>query len=134
MNRQTLPTRRPSINAVVHWNNRDVHFTVSLHPRSGLPMEVFADLPKDGDLAYALRDAAILVSVARQYGVPDDVMRKSLVRTVVNGVKDGVYGPYEVFASLVGVVVDVLLSLPIVAADDPNLISVPKTAAPGGEA
>lgn len=86
MTRELLPERRASFNFTVAIQGEKYHVTVGYYP-DGRPGEVFVDRiytkssAKVGTLLDSLcRDAAILVSMALQYGAPPDVMAHAISR------------------------------------------------------
>ncbi|MCY4480440.1 MAG: hypothetical protein OXB97_11150 [Rhodospirillales bacterium] len=57
--------------------------TIGFHPDDGDPLEVFlrpASARSGSDLQFLADDAAIILSLCLQYGVPIDVIGKSLSR------------------------------------------------------
>ena len=80
MNRQPLPQRRSSENFVVHALNTRMTMTVGYYP-DGRPGEVFTSDIKVGSAVDAIsRDAAILLSLCMQYGVPLGVVAGAVTR------------------------------------------------------
>lgn len=80
--RHRLPSRRQTYTAAfVHQGKRFVG-SASLYPGKGKPEwgEIFLNYPKGGEVSDLARDAAVLVSVALQYGAPLTEIRKSLTR------------------------------------------------------
>lgn len=72
--REMLPNKRRSETFSVEVNNMHMMMTVGYYP-DGRPGEVFVSNIKSGTTADAMfRDAAIILSVALQHGVPMDVL------------------------------------------------------------
>lgn len=82
MARDVLPQRRPSEVVETDWQGHALTVTVGIyphdHPRAGQAGEVFADTVKGGQMAAALADACVLLSLALQNGVPAADLAKSL--------------------------------------------------------
>lgn len=76
--RVPLPHRRPSWTTSVRFRDTLLEVTVGFDGL-GVAREVFATGPKAGsDMAHALSDACVAVSVALQHGVPAEAMAKSM--------------------------------------------------------
>lgn len=80
MIRQRLPQRRPAVSETVTAGARHYQATVGFD-LAGQPREVFLGGAQDGsELAAILADAAIVVSIALQYGIPAAELGRSLSR------------------------------------------------------
>lgn len=104
MTRSTLPQRRSNITRAVEWNGHAFTVTIGLDPDTWQPAEVFADTAKGGDMAAALADACVILSIALQYGIAPADLAKSLGRVPVLWAGEGVDGP----ASPVGAIVEAI--------------------------
>lgn len=102
--RTALPHRRSNITRAVEWNGHSFTVTIGLDPVTWQPAEVFADTAKGGDMAAALADACILISIALQHGIGVEAMSKSLGRIPVIWGGEGSDAP----ASPVGAVLEAL--------------------------
>jgi len=81
--RQNLPNRRFSINRTIEHERHTYEVTIGVYPDEFRPGEVFVQCTKIGSHVEALgRDAAVLLSLALQHGIPIDLLRKTLQRTV----------------------------------------------------
>jgi hypothetical protein len=77
--RRRLPNRRPSTNFDIE--SRGLRFTVTSTIEGGELREVFINNHKAGSAAGIMAsDAAVVCSIALQYGVPVEVIRKALMR------------------------------------------------------
>ena len=95
MSRQKLPQRRVSETFNLVFKNQPITATIGFYP-DGNVGEIFVDVAKTGnDLAHIARDAAIVVSIALQFGAPVEAIRHAITRN-----SDG--AP----ASIVGAVID----------------------------
>jgi hypothetical protein len=101
MTRRILPQRRRAETfTVIHWNQPFV-VTAGFFD-DGTPGEVFVDARKTGgDVEAIARDAAVVISLALQHGVPIDAIRHAVTR-------NGSGAP----ASILGAVVDALAGVP----------------------
>lgn len=92
--REMLPGRRPAVNARIEVG--DFHMTMGVgFYADGRPAEVFVSDVKAGSHMDAVaRDAAILLSIAMQYGLPLAEISKSLTQ-------DGQGKPSSVIGELV---------------------------------
>lgn len=78
--RERLPNRRPSISFGFECNGLRYTATVSFF-RDGRLAEIFLGNRKSGSHSdAAAKDSAVVCSIALQYGVPVDVIRKALLR------------------------------------------------------
>ena len=94
--RRVLPRRRAAENNLRFWNQL---FTVTVgFYADGTPGEVFIDGGKTGqDIQSTARDAAVVLSLALQHGVPPETIRHAVTR-----------GASEEPASILGAIVDAL--------------------------
>lgn len=80
--REPLPTRRAAETVEVRHGPLSFTLTVGRF-EDGRPAEIFADGFKSGaDVRESLRDAAVLASLALQYGCPLETIRHALARDV----------------------------------------------------
>jgi hypothetical protein len=105
MAREPLPDRRMALTRTLgRFDGPDVEVTVGYYD-DGSPGEIFLSGGKEGSLLrFVLADAAVLVSIALQHGIPLDVMIRTLLREPVGDEKDGITRP----ASPLGVVLETL--------------------------
>ncbi len=100
MNRHRLANRHQSENFNFECNN--LHYTATVSRIDGEVVELFLNnhlVNSDADVN--ARDAAVIFSIARQYGVPIDVMRDALMRDM-NGRASGPLGrAIDIVSSLV---------------------------------
>jgi hypothetical protein len=92
MTRTILPQRRPhEAISFVHWQQR-FHAGLGRDHVNGPILEVWINTGKSGTQAetYA-RDAAVLISLGLQYGVPLSVMRRAIMRDL-DGAASGPIG------------------------------------------
>ena len=93
--RQALPQRRAAETFNIRFWNQPFTVTVGFFAE-GTPGEVFIDSRKTGgDVESIARDAAVLLSLALQHGVPPETIRHAVTR-----------GASEEPASILGAVVD----------------------------
>ncbi len=79
--RQRLPNRRPSHFETLAVDGQVITACVGFDPTTGQPREVFLNGGKEGSQFDAiLADAATIISVALQHGVPLDALAKSVGR------------------------------------------------------
>lgn len=79
--RQRLPNRRPSHTETLEVAGQVFTATVGFDPESGQPRELFMSAGKEGSMLNALlADAAVVISVALQSGVPAAALAKSVGR------------------------------------------------------
>ena len=79
--RARLPNRRPSHVETLEVDDQVITACVGFDPATGQPREVFLNGGKEGSQFDAmLADAATIISVALQYGVPVDALAKSVGR------------------------------------------------------
>ena len=78
--RRPLPQRRPSVTFDMCHGKPEFKVTVGYYPNFEIG-EIFISGAKAGsDLEAVARDAAVILSIAAQYGVPLDVIRHALTR------------------------------------------------------
>jgi hypothetical protein len=107
--RRSLPQRRASENFHLRFWNQDFTVTVGRYP-DGTLGEVFIDGGKSGqDVQSTARDAAVLLSLALQFGAPVETIRHAVTRS----------GNGEA-SSMMGAIVD---KLAILAVDAPQMTS-----------
>ncbi len=95
MIRRTLPQRRAAETFNLRFWNQPFTVTVGFYA-DGTPGEVFIDGGKTGqDIQSTARDAAVVLSLALQHGVPPETIRHAVTR-----------GASEEPASILGAVVD----------------------------
>lgn len=105
--RTILPNRRTAERVFFYHDGQKYHGTLGYGARieersylvDALPSEVFLEGPKPGSGINAMcRDFGVVVSIALQYGVPLDVMRKAITR-----LDDGLAaGPGGMLLDLIG--------------------------------
>ena len=79
--RQKLPNRRECHTETLTVDGQSFEATVGFYPKSGRPLELFMSAGKEGSLLNALlADAAVVISVALQSGVPAAALAKSVGR------------------------------------------------------
>ena len=79
--RHRLPNRRPSRVETVEVAGQTFTATVGFDPETDRPCEVFLTAGKEGSLINAmLADAAVVISVALQHGIPAQSLAKSIGR------------------------------------------------------
>jgi hypothetical protein len=78
--RDRLPTRRASENRALAQNNLNFQMTIGFYP-DGRPGEIFLNAEHANSLLDVLaHDAAILASLALQFGCPLDTLRHAIKR------------------------------------------------------
>jgi hypothetical protein len=83
--RQRLANRRECMGFTFELGGQRYHATVSRFP-DGRPAEIFLSAAKaDSTADIVARDSAVAVSLALQYGVPADIIRKALMRDTRGG-------------------------------------------------
>ncbi len=111
-NRQRLPNRRPSHTETLAVAGQTFTVTVGFGPETGRPCEVFLTAGKEGSLIGAmLADAAVVISVALQHGVPAKALAKSVGRLPENPVTPADLDqgrPARLPASPIGAVLDLI--------------------------
>ncbi len=79
--RSRLPNRRPAYTETLEVDGQSFEATVGFDPESGQPRELFLTAGKEGSMLNAmLADAAVVISVALQSGVPAAALAKSVGR------------------------------------------------------
>lgn len=78
--RTPLPDRRPSATATVEWEGHRFPVSIGFDPRTGQPLEVFADVAQGGQFQWAVADACVVISLALQHGIKPADLAKSLGR------------------------------------------------------
>ncbi len=79
--RQRLPNRRECHTETLAIDGQSFEATVGFDPESGQPREVFMAAGKEGSLLNAmLADAAVVISIALQHGIPAAALAKSVGR------------------------------------------------------
>ncbi len=79
--RQRLPNRRPSHSETLEVGGQKVIATVGFDPETGQPREIFMAAGKEGSLINALlADAAVVISIALQHGIPAAALAKTVGR------------------------------------------------------
>jgi hypothetical protein len=79
MKRCILPNRRHGFLIATQFGGLD--YTIQFGPSRSDPKEIFISCAKSGSASEAIaRDAAILSSLALQYGVPFNVLRNAVTR------------------------------------------------------
>ena len=80
--RRSLPNRRPSHTETLETAGQTFTACVGFAPETGAPRELFLNAGKEGSQFDALlSDAATIISIALQYGVPPAAFRKSVGRS-----------------------------------------------------
>ena len=102
MTRRTLPQRRASETFDLRFWNQNFTVTVGRYP-DGMIGEVFIDGGKSGqDVQSTARDAAVVLSLALQHGIPIETLRHAVTR---NGSGEA--------ASILGATVDRLATVSV---------------------
>ncbi len=112
--RQRLPNRRPSHTETLAVDGQSFEATVGFDPESGQPRELFLMAGKEGSMLNSLlADAAVVISIALQHGVPATALAKSIGRLPAGPVTpadlEGLR-PSRVPASPIGAALDLLRS------------------------
>ena len=112
--RRRLPNRRPSHIETLETAGQNFTACVGFDPETGQPREIFLNAGKEGSQVDALlSDAATIISVALQYGVPLAAFRKSVGRapdlSTMPGSSDQLIAGNHA-ASSIGAAVDLLCS------------------------
>ncbi len=111
-NRTRLPNRRPAYTETLTVGGQVFTACIGFDPETCLPREVFLNVGKEGSMLNALlADAAVVISVALQHGVPAEALARSVARLpagpVVPAELDHAPGQ-KVPASLIGAALDLL--------------------------
>lgn len=97
MMRQTLPNRREAETFDLRFWNQQFSVTVGTFP-DGAPAEIFIDGGKSGqDVQSTARDAAVVLSLALQFGAPIETIRHAVTRSSSGAA-----------ASILGAIIDAL--------------------------
>lgn len=105
--RTRLPNRREQFTETIVVRNKAYDASVGFDPHSGQPKELFFAGAKEGsEMAAVLADAAVIVSVALQCGVPAAKLARSLAREPAVGEGEEI----ETAASPIGAALDLLVS------------------------
>lgn len=109
--RQRLPNRRPSHTETLEVDDQAFTATVGFD-ECGRPREVFMTAGKEGSMLNALlADAAVVISIALQHGIPAAALAKSIGRLPAGPVTpadlEGTQ-PGRVPASPIGAAIDLL--------------------------
>jgi hypothetical protein len=79
--RRRLPNRRASLTFPFEHGSHRFVASISYFPNSGELAEIFLGNGRAGsDVDAAAKDSAVVCSIALQYGVPVNVIRKALLR------------------------------------------------------
>jgi ribonucleoside-diphosphate reductase alpha chain len=79
--RHRLPNRRPSYTETLEVAGQVVTATIGFDPADDQPRELFLTAGKEGStLSALLSDAAVVISVALQHGIPAQSLAKSIGR------------------------------------------------------
>ena len=79
--RHRLPGRRPSLKQELQVGGQSFTVDIGFDPKTGCPRELFLVAGKEGSMLTALlADAAVVISVALQHGVPATALAKSMGR------------------------------------------------------
>ena len=79
--RQRLPNRRPAVTETLEVEGQRVEVTIGFAPETGAVSEVFLAAGKTGSMLDGLlADAAVVISVGLQHGVPPAALAKSVGR------------------------------------------------------
>ena len=104
VSRETLPSRRTSVTTTIDAKGIPVAVPVGFY-EDGRPGEVFIVGGKEGStMRLVLADAAVLISIALQYGAPANKLAETLLREPVGDEKDGKTLP----ASPLGAVLEIV--------------------------
>ncbi len=112
--RQRLPSRRPCHTEALEVGGQAFTATIGFDPEDGVPQEIFLTAGKEGSLLNALlADAAVVISVALQHGIPAAALAKSIGRLPIGPVTPADLGdpqPGRVPASPIGAALDLVSS------------------------
>ncbi len=113
--RKRLPNRRPAVIETLEVEGQSVEVTIGLAPESAAVREVFLVAGKEGSMLNSLlADAAVVISVALQHGVPPAALSKSVGRLPNSSIAPADLDrlqPGRRPASLIGAALDELLRL-----------------------
>ena len=80
-NRRRLPNRRPCHTEALEIAGQVFTATIGFDPEDDSPRELFLTAGKEGSMLNALlADAAVVISVALQHGVPGEALARSVGR------------------------------------------------------
>ncbi len=110
--RHRLPNRRPSHTETLEVGGQKVIATVGFDPETGHPREIFLNAGPEGSLLNSLLvDAAVVISIALQHGIPATALSKSIGRLPAGPVTPAdLEGPRpgRVLASPIGAALDLV--------------------------
>ncbi len=110
--RSRLPNRRPAYTETLEVDGQAFEATVGFDPEGGSPRELFLTAGKEGSMLNAmLADAAVVISIALQHGIPAAALTKSVGRLPAGPVTPaGLEGPPpgRVPASPIGAALDLV--------------------------
>ncbi len=116
-----LPNRRPTHVETLEVTGQTFTVTVGFDPESGQPRELFMSAGKEGSMLNAmLADAAVVISIALQSGIPPAALAKSIGRLPSGPVTPAdleCAGTGRVPASPIGAAVDLLCSFDLEPAE-----------------
>ena len=79
--RKRLPNRRPSHVETLEVTGQEFTACIGFDPKTGQPCEIFLDASKrDSMFGAMLSDAAVVISIALQNGIPAAALAKSIGR------------------------------------------------------
>lgn len=82
--RDRLPERRQTLTDIIAAYGRDFTVSAGIDPATGKIREVFLGGEKSGStLEHIFQDAAVIISVALQFGITADAMARSIAREPV---------------------------------------------------
>ncbi|MCH8112737.1 MAG: hypothetical protein IH905_12405 [Proteobacteria bacterium] len=94
--RQRLPGRRPSHLETLEVGGQVITACIGFDPATNRPCEIFLNGGKEGSQVDAmLADAATVISVALQYGVPLNTLAKSVGRAPNTSTMPGQHRPAQ---------------------------------------
>ncbi len=109
-----LPNRRPAYPETLEVDGQAFEATVGCDPEDGSPCELFLTAGKEGSLLNSLlADAAVVISIALQHGIPAAALAKTVGRrpTIPVGPADLDRAPdQKVPASPIGAALDLVSS------------------------
>ncbi len=110
--RSRLPNRRPAYTETLEVDGQAFEATVGCDPEGSSPRELFLTAGKEGSMLNALlADAAVVISIALQHGIPAAALTKSVGRLPAGPVTPAdLEGPRpgQVPASPIGVALDLV--------------------------
>lgn len=113
--RQRLPNRRPAFSDEIAANNAVLTASAGFDPATGRVRELFFSGAKSGSAIDLLtQDAAVVISVALQHGIPAERLARSIARTPTEPTRpedlDATNRPAAP-ASLIGAALDWIIEL-----------------------